>query len=97
MSGYAFAVMLMGFVVILGWYILNHERDRDGQDGILGIDTSDGEDDGLDKEPGYALRAIRDRKSAAGLAARREARRPTLRVREKADEARKKRGGPRAR
>ena len=89
MSGYAFALMIASFGVVLAWYALNHERDRDGQDGILGIRTTE-EDDGIDRAPGHALRAVRDRKSAVAMAERREARRPQLRVKEKAAEARAK-------
>ena len=89
MAGYAFAVMVLSFLVVLGWYALNHERDRDGQDGILGIRTSE-EEDGADRAPGHALRAVRERKSAVAMAERREARKPQLRVREKAAAARAK-------
>ena len=89
MSGYAFALMIASFGVVLAWYALNHERDRDGQDGVLGIRTTE-EDDGVDRAPGHALRAVRDRHSAAAMGERREARRPQLRVREKAEEARAK-------
>ena len=91
MAGYAFALMIASFGVVLAWYALNHERDRDGQDGILGIRTQE-EDDGVDRAPGHALRAIRDRKSAVAMAERREARRPQMRVREKAEEARRRQG-----
>ena len=97
MSGYAFALMIVSFGLVLAWYALNHERDRDGQDGVLGIRTLE-EDDGIDRAPGHALRAVRDRKSAVAMAERREARKPQLRVREKAQEARTKQGGrPRGR
>lgn len=89
MSGYAFALMIASFGVVLAWYALNHERDRDGQDGLLGIRTTT-EEDGTDRAPGHALRAVRDRKSAVAMAERREARRSQLRVREKAEEARRK-------
>lgn len=92
MSGYAFGLMIVSFGLVLAWYALNHERDRDGQDGILGIKTLD--DEGKHTlDPGHALRAVRDRKSAVAMAERREARKPALRVREKAEEARARQGG----
>ena len=40
MNGLAFLVMLAAFGAVLGWYVLNHERDADGREGLLGIRTA---------------------------------------------------------
>lgn len=37
MGGFAFLIMLGSYGIVLYWYALNHERDEDGKDGILGI------------------------------------------------------------
>ena len=41
MNSLAFVVMLASFALVLGWYALNHERDRDGRDGFLGVRTDE--------------------------------------------------------
>ena len=45
MNGLAFLVMLGSFALVLGWYAFNHERDRDGRDGLLGVRTGEDEAD----------------------------------------------------
>ena len=41
MNSAAFLLMLASFALVLGWYALNHERDRDGRDGFLGVRTDE--------------------------------------------------------
>ena len=48
MNSGAFLLMLASFALVLGWYALNHERDRDGRDGFLGVRTDE------DREKGKA-------------------------------------------
>lgn len=41
MGGFAFLAMLGTYALVLYWYALNHERDEDGRDGLLGIRSHD--------------------------------------------------------
>ena len=61
MNSLAFLVMLASYALVLGWYALNHERDADGHEGILGVRTKE-EAEPEARQPGHVLRAVRGSK-----------------------------------
>ena len=88
MNSFAFILMLACYALVLGWYVLNHERDRDGQDGFLGVRTKDEDSDRLgDRSPGYVLRAIRGGKVIADKEAGLVFASPAERIRARAPKA----------
>ena len=58
MNSLAFVVMLASFALVLGWYALNHERDRDGRDGFLGVRTDEDRAKAKEKRPPLFARRV---------------------------------------